>query len=222
MFYFISTVVTIGTKGAGIDAATDALVVQHFDRTAPLGTGTYKIAGNYGPVLRHQLAAKNEGFGITLHLDSATRTLIDEFSTSNFLAIQYQGEEGKDEKTTTLVVPKSNSILESITTKSVIDVARERFGWNVEQRGVAFEEVLQRKFGEVAAIGTAAAVTPVRSISYEKDMSKPGEYTKIEIGDGQKAGQGWINMRSELTAIQCGDSADDWGWLWPKEGVERK
>lgn len=87
-------------------------------------------------------------------LDSKTHTLIDEFSTSNFLALKY-GPSGNKEDVT-LVVPESPSILKSITTMSVIDLATKTFGWRVELRPVAFSEVANGGFDEVAAAGTAA------------------------------------------------------------------
>lgn len=64
---------------AAADApGVDALVLDTFDRAAPRGSGAFKLAGNYAPVFRHQAAAKKAGYGITMHLDSQTRTLIDE------------------------------------------------------------------------------------------------------------------------------------------------
>jgi branched-chain amino acid aminotransferase len=119
---------------------------------APLGTGSGKLGGNYAPVFRHSAEAKHKGFPITLHLDSKTRTYIDEFSTSNFVAL------AKDPCTqaTTFVVPESSSILKSVTTKSLIELAKS-FGWSVEMRAVPWPEVA--KFNEVAACGTAAVIT---------------------------------------------------------------
>ena len=97
-------------------------------------------------------AAKHAGYQITLHLDSKSRTMIDEFSTSNFVAIQ------KDESTqrTTFIVPESASILKSVTTNSLIELSKS-FGWTVEIRPVPFTEVAN--YSEVAACGTAAVIT---------------------------------------------------------------
>lgn len=114
-----------------------------------------QLAGNYAPSFLHALAAKKAGFAITLHLDSATRTQIDEFSTSNFLAIKKQTDPSQPK---TLVVPTSESILKSVTTKTIIQIA-EDFGWTVERRAILFQEVKDGVFEEVAACGTAAAVS---------------------------------------------------------------
>lgn len=73
------------------------------------------------------------------------------------------------------------------------------------------------KFDEVAAAGTAAVITPVRSVTYHTSAS---ETSKVEIGNGQTAGPGFIHLMSQLTGIQSGDVKDSYGWLWPKEGIQ--
>ncbi|OLL26855.1 putative branched-chain-amino-acid aminotransferase TOXF [Neolecta irregularis DAH-3] len=182
--------------------AFDALVVEDFDRSAPLGTGAAKLGGNYPVMLGIAAAAKAKGYGITLHLDSKTRTYIDEFSTSNFLAIKKGPGDSK-----VLIVPESKSILKSITTKSLIQIAKS-FGWSVESRLVPWDEV--HAFDEVAACGTAVVITHVKSIT------KGGE--KINIGDGT-LGRGFAELHARYTAIQQGDYEDSFGFMWPKEGI---
>ncbi|GAA6028219.1 hypothetical protein JCM8097_006923 [Rhodosporidiobolus ruineniae] len=215
-FTFIIHVTPTGSlygSAGGKAPAIDAVIVEDFDRAAPKGTGTYKLAGNYGPVLKFQAQAKQQGYAITLHLDSKTRTYVDEFSTSNFIAIKKPSS--PDEKTT-LVVPASDSILRSVTTKSLIDIAQS-FGWNVERRPVPFQEVIDGGLAEVMACGTAAAITPIRSITYN-DAS--GSKHKISIGDGETAGPHTLELLQELTGIQAGNREDKFGFLWPKEGVD--
>lgn len=141
-----------GTSG-GKAPAVDAFVIEEFDRAAPRGVGHAKLAGNYAPVFRHQAKAKKEGYAITLHLDSKHRTHIDEFSTSNFIGIKKPS--GVADEKPTLVVPASESILKSVTTKSLIGIA-ESFGWTIEPRPVPFQEVLEGGLSEVMACGTAA------------------------------------------------------------------
>jgi branched-chain amino acid aminotransferase len=109
----------------------DALVLEDFDRAAPRGTGAVKVGGNYAPVMRWSHAAKQQGFGLTLHLDSQTRSEIDEFSTSGFLGIKYD----REGRRTTLVVPDSTSIIDSVTSASCIDLAKS-LSWHVEKRPV--------------------------------------------------------------------------------------
>lgn len=162
-------------------------------------------------------AAKKEGYAITLHLDAKTRTHIDEFSTSNFLALKAPSAEGGKP---TLVVPTSPSILKSVTTKSIVGIAKDLLGWDVELRAVRFDEVTSGAFAEVAACGTAAALTPVRSITYLDGNEAGGEMRKVKLGDGEKAGPYFLQMLSMLTGIQAGDVKQDFGWCWPAEGLD--
>jgi branched-chain amino acid aminotransferase len=117
-----------------------------------LGTGSAKVGGNYAPVFGPSIAAKHAGYPITLHLDPRTRTYIDEFSTSNFVATKVD----PSTKKTTFVVPDSVSILKSVTTKSLVELCHD-FGWAVERRPVPWTEV--GSFSEIAACGTAAVIT---------------------------------------------------------------
>ncbi|KAF4539220.1 Branched-chain-amino-acid aminotransferase TOXF [Lasiodiplodia theobromae] len=140
-------------------AAADALVLEDFDRTAPKGTGAAKVGGNYAPVIRWSEKAKKEGFGITLHLDSRTNTEIDEFSTSGFIGVQARDDARGGYR---LVVPDSKNVIRSVTSVSCIELARS-FGWDVETRSIKYEELAS--FDEVIAVGTAAALVPIRSIT---------------------------------------------------------
>lgn len=106
-----------------------ALILEDFDRSAPDGTGSAKVGGNYAPVLRWSDKARNEGYGITLHLDSKTRTEIDEFSTSGFIGVKKVGED------ITLVVPDSKNVIQSVTSDSCLQIANS-LGWKTEVRSV--------------------------------------------------------------------------------------
>lgn len=106
--------------------AIDALVLDNFDRSAPRGTGRGKLGGNYSPVWPYQADAKQNGYGITLHLDSETRTMIEEFSTSAFVGI------GPNR---TLYVPDAPNAIKSITSESLATLA-EREGWKICQEKV--------------------------------------------------------------------------------------
>lgn len=177
----------------------DAVILEEFDRTAPHGTGSAKVGGNYAPVLRWSEKAREEGFGITLHLESKTRSEIDEFSTSGFIGVHQ-----KDGKTT-LVVPDSKNIVKSVTSDSVCDIARS-LGWSVEKRRVGYEEV--PTFEEVMAAGTAAALVPIRSIT----MKSKGD--KFEYKAAQKdPGPVCEKLLVQLKGIQQGKIKDTFGWL---------
>lgn len=177
----------------------DCLILESFDRAAPRGTGSAKIGGNYAPVLKHSEAARNAGFGITLHLDSQTRTLIDEFSTSGFLGVL------ETTPLPTLVVPKSESVIHSITSESVQEIAKS-WGWKVELRPVPVEEL--SKFSEVMAAGTAAALVPIKSI--RRNSTK----TLVEYCKGEEPGPRVVELLKALKGIQSGVEEDRFGWLY--------
>lgn len=109
----------------------DCLILEDFDRAAPEGTGSAKVGGNYAPVLRHSEKARDAGFGITLHLDSKTRSVVDEFSTSGFIGAHVRGEND-----VTIVVTDSKNVIQSVTSDSICEIAKS-FGWRVEVRPVS-------------------------------------------------------------------------------------
>ncbi|OOF95844.1 hypothetical protein ASPCADRAFT_207182 [Aspergillus carbonarius ITEM 5010] len=191
--------------------AVDALILEEYDRTAPSGTGSAKVGGNYAPVLRHSAAAYKDGFGITLHLDSKTRTMVDEFSTSAFIGVKRD----KDGGGITLVQPDSPNVIDSVTAASVLEIGERMLGYKVEKRTVRYEEI--GEFREVIAAGTAAALVPVRSIS----MKSRGDRWEFECG-GTEGGGGpvCVELLRLLQGIQTGEVADTFGWNWVVERPE--
>lgn len=180
--------------------AVDALILEEFDRAAPEGTGSAKLGGNYAPVLRWSEKARNEGFGITLHLDSKTRTEIDEFSTSGFLGVKQEDDR------VTVVVPDSKNVIKSVTSESIFQIARDVFGFNVERRPILYDEL--KSFTEVMAAGTAASLVPVRSITM-KSRGKKFEYAGKEDGE---PGPICLKLLETLKDIQHGKVKDQFGW----------
>lgn len=200
-----------------------ALILEDFDRAAPNGTGNAKVGGNYAPVLRWSDKARTEGYGITLHLDSARHEEVDEFSTSGFLGV-LQSDSGDK----TIVVPDSHCVIDSVTSQSVQDIARS-WGWKVEKRAINYRELPD--FVEVFAAGTAAALVPIRSITRRIDagaaqslrrtregharvsVPRDGEETVTYIPDGQEdAGPLAIKLLTTLQGIQLGKLDDQFGW----------
>ena len=177
-----------------------ALILEEFDRAAPEGTGSAKIGGNYAPVLRWSEKAHEEGFGITLHLDSKTRSVIDEFSTSGFIGVKQ--EEGER---FTIVVPDSKSVIKSVTSDSVCQIAKS-FGWNVECRPITYEEL--PSFTEIMAAGTAAALVPIKSITMKSRNDK-----FLYQGGGDEPGPACVKLLTTLKALQQGKIKDSFGWL---------
>lgn len=199
-------------------SAVDALVLEDFDRSAPHGTGSAKVGGNYAPVLRYSDRARQEGFGITLHLDSATRSEIDEFSTSAFIGVKY------NEGQTTIVHPDSQNAIDSVTAASIGDIARS-LGYRVEKRKVVYEELSE--FDEVIAAGTAAALVPVRSIT----MRSRDNVFQYRSGDQNQGGDVCVKLLQTLRGIQSGAIEDKWDWNlevrappqgWMEDGTSEK
>ncbi|GJC83332.1 transaminase htyB [Colletotrichum liriopes] len=198
-----------------------ALILDDFDRAAPNGTGHAKVGGNYAPVLRFSDRARNEGYGITLHLDSVRHEEIDEFSTSGFIGVKREGED------VTLVVPDSKCVIDSVTSDSIQHIARS-FGWKTEKRVIKYSEL--PAFSEVMAAGTAAALVPIRSITRRVDASSPqslaaagaqervssakaGEETVTYIPASQEdAGDICLKLLSTLKGIQLGKLDDQFKW----------
>ncbi|KAL2868782.1 branched-chain amino acid aminotransferase [Aspergillus lucknowensis] len=184
-------------------SAVDALILEDFDRAAPEGTGSAKVGGNYAPVLRHSAKAHAEGYGITLHLDSRTRSEIDEFSTSAMIAVKRDKVTGA----VTLVQPDSPNVIDSVTAASVCEIGRRWFGFAVEKRRIPYEELPE--FEEVMAAGTAAALVPIRSITRRSTDDK----FEYEVG-GEGAGGGEVfgKLLKTLKGIQLGKIEESLGW----------
>ena len=123
--------------------------VSDFDRAAPHGSGHIKAGLNYAMSMHAIVTAHQEGFDENLYLDAATRTNVEETGGANFLFVTKDGK---------LVTPKSNSILPSITRRSLVYVAKEYLGMEVEERTVPFAEV--KEFAECGLCGTAASGRP--------------------------------------------------------------
>jgi branched-chain amino acid aminotransferase len=170
------------------------LICRDIDRAAPLGTGIFKVGGNYAASMRAIIAARNGGYSSTIFLDSKEKKYIDECGPANFFGI----------KGNTYVTPKSESILGSITNMSLIDIA-ESLGMKAERRPVPVEELAE--FSETGACGTAAVITPIAKI-VDPDKNKIYEYCR----DG-KPGPVSMMLYEKLTAIQCGDAEDSFGWI---------
>jgi len=190
-YEFIVLVTPVGPYYKGGVKAVNALIVNDFDRAAPLGTGNIKIAGNYAASLKPNQVCKDLGFQIALYLNSSTRTCIEEFGTSNFIAVTKNG---------TLVTPNSKSILQSITKLSLLKLA-EVLNIDTEQREIKVEEL--DLFTEVGACGTAVVITPIGKIAY---------FDKI-YSYGDNFGPIMKKLYNTLRAIQYGDKEDIHNWM---------
>ena len=169
--------------------------VSDFDRAAPHGTGHIKAGLNYAMSLHAIVTAHKEGFDENMYLDAATRTKVEETGGANFLFVTKDGK---------VVTPKSNSILPSITRRSLVYVAEHYLGLEVEEREVFFDEV--KDFAECGLCGTAAVISPVgkiydhgNEICFPSGMDEMGPVTK--------------KLYETLTGIQMGTIEAPEGWI---------
>ena len=169
--------------------------VSDYDRAAPHGTGHIKAGLNYAMSLYPIVEAHNEGYSENMYLDAATRTYVEETGGANFIFITKDGK---------LVTPKSDSILPSITRRSILQVAKNYLGMETEERPVPFSEV--KEFAEIGLCGTAAVISPVGSIT-----CKDGE---IIVPSGMdEMGPVLTKIRETLTGIQMCDLPAPEGWV---------
>ncbi|HIS81159.1 MAG TPA: branched-chain amino acid aminotransferase [Candidatus Scatomonas merdavium] len=169
--------------------------VCDYDRAAPHGTGHIKAGLNYAMSLYAITEAHAQGFDENMYLDAATRTKVEETGGANFLFVT------KDNK---VVTPKSNSILPSITRRSLMVVAREYLGLEAEEREVYFDEV--KDFAECGLCGTAAVISPVgKIVDHGKEICLPSGMEKM--------GPVTRKLYDTLTGIQMGRIQAPEGWI---------
>jgi branched-chain amino acid aminotransferase len=193
-FTFVIFVTPVGPYFKEGIKPVNMLICRDIDRAAPLGTGIYKVGGNYAASMRAIIAARDGGYSSTIFLDAKEKKYIDECGPANFFGI----------KDNTYVTPKSESILKSITNMSLIEIARS-IGMNAERRQVPVEELAE--FSETGACGTAAVITPIAKI-VDPDKNRIYEYCK----DG-KPGPLSLKLYNMLMSIQSGDAEDEHGWI---------
>lgn len=173
---------------------TPMVIMREYDRAAPLGTGTYKVGGNYAASLQSGVKAHEMGYSAVLYLDAKEKKYLDECGPANFFGI----------KNNTYITPKSESILPSITNKSLMQLAQD-MGMKVERRQIPEEELAT--FEEAGACGTAAVISPILRID---DISENRTYSFCKDG---KAGPVSEKLYKKLRAIQYGDEPDTYGWI---------
>ncbi len=169
--------------------------VSDLDRAAPRGTGDIKAGLNYAMSLYNIVDAHEKGFDENMYLDPGTRTKVEETGGANFLFVTKDGK---------VVTPKSNSILPSITRRSLVYVAKEYLGLEAEEREITLEEV--KDFAECGLCGTAAVISPVgkvvdhgKEICFPSGMEEMGPITK--------------KLYDTLTGIQMGRIEAPEGWI---------
>ena len=171
------------------------LMLSDYDRAAPHGTGNIKAGLNYAMSIYAGEMAHSLGYNENMYLDAATRTYVEETGGANFLFVT------KDNK---VVTPKSDSILPSITRRSLMVVAKEYLGLEVEERPVRFDEV--KDFAECGLCGTAAVISPVGLVhTKDGDICFPSGMEEM--------GPVISKLRETLTGIQMGEIGAPEGWI---------
>lgn len=170
--------------------------ISDLDRAAPHGTGDIKAGLNYAMSLHNIMDAHRNGFAENMYLDPATHTYIEETGGANILFVTKGGK---------LVTPKSNSILPSITRRSLIQVAKDYLGIEVEERKINKNELAD--FAECGLCGTAAVISPIGKIV--------DHGTEINVPSGmEEIGPVLKKLRETLTGIQMGEIKAPEGWIY--------
>ena len=169
-------------------------MTRKYDRSAPLGTGIYKVGGNYAASLLANKNAHDLGYSCEFYLDAKEKKYIDEAGAANFFGI----------KNNTYITPKSTSILPSITNNSLMQIARD-LGLNVEQRPVPIEEL--ETMEEAGACGTAAVISPISRID-DPDAGK--SYVIAKNGTPGPISE---KLYKTIRGIQYGEIEDKHGWV---------
>lgn len=169
--------------------------VSDVDRAAPHGTGDIKAGLNYAMSLYNIVDAHNKGFDENMYLDPATRTYVEETGGANFIFVTKDGK---------VVTPKSNSILPSVTRRSLMYVAKEYLGLEVEERRIAKDEL--KDFAEAGLCGTAAVISPIgKIVDHGTEICLPSGME--EMGPVTK------KLYDTLTGIQMGRIEAPEGWI---------
>lgn len=192
-YMFMIFVTPVGPYFKGGFAANPYVIIREYDRSAPLGTGKYKVGGNYAASLAANKKAHDLGYACEFYLDAKEKKYMDECGAANFFGI----------KDNTYVTPKSTSILPSITNKSLMQLA-EDMGMKVERRQIPEEELAT--FEEAGACGTAAVISPISRID---DLE---ENKSFVISKDGKPGPVSLKLYNKLRGIQYGTEPDVHGW----------
>lgn len=164
--------------------------ISDYDRAAPHGTGHIKAGLNYALSMYPYKIAHDEGFDENIYLDSATRTYIEETGGANILFVTHDNK---------IITPKSDTILPSITKRSILAVAKDYLGIEVIERPVRFDEL--DTFKECGLCGTAAVISPIGAIY---DGTKDITFESTDV---------LMKIRELLTGIQQEDIEGPEGWV---------
>lgn len=192
-YTFVVYVSPVGPYFKGGLSPIRLIVTNDYHRAPLKGTGGVKAIGNYVPGMLPSGLAKKQGYAEVIYLDAAEEKYIEEVGAANFFAII-------DEK---IITPElTGSILPGVTRESVLYLAHEKMGLEIEERRISVDEALTAD--EVFCAGTAAIIAPIGSINYQG---------KEHIFSGGMVGKMTKKLYDELTAIQFGTGKDEFGWM---------
>ncbi len=199
-YLFMVMVTPVGSYFKEGFRPTNICIMREFDRVAPKGTGRWKVGGNYAASLEAGERAHELGYSAVLYLDPKEKKYVDECGPANFFAI----------KDGVYITPASESILPSVTNKSLMTLA-EDMGIKVEARHITVDEL--GEIDEAAACGTAAVASPIAEIH---DLDNDTKY--IVSPDGEP-GPITTKLYNKLRAVQLGEEPDEHGWNTIVEGL---
>ena len=192
-YTFVVYVSPVGPYFKGGLSPIRLIVTNDYHRAPLKGTGGVKAIGNYVPGMLPSGLAKKQGYAEVIYLDAAEEKYIEEVGAANFFAII----DGK------IITPElTGSILPGVTRESVLYLAHEKMGMEIEERQISVDEALTAD--EVFCAGTAAIIAPIGSINYQG---------KEHIFSGGMVGKMTKKLYDELTAIQFGTGKDEFGWM---------
>lgn len=181
------------------------VIPLNYDRAAPRGSGSYKVGANYAATFRPYQIAHNQGYMELLYLNSSTHEFIDEFGSSNFFGI----------KGNSYVTPLSDSVLPSITNKSLQEIAAD-LGMTVEKRHIPLEELAE--FEETGGCGTAVVITPMSHIDVKDILEEDKVRTVYRYCPDGEVGPVSTRLYKMITGIQKGEIEDIHGWCHEVKG----
>ena len=192
-YTFVVYVSPVGPYFKGGLSPIRLIVTNDYHRAPLKGTGGVKAIGNYVPGMLPSGLAKKQGYAEVIYLDAAEEKYIEEVGAANFFAII----NGK------IITPElTGSILPGVTRESVLYLAHEKMGLQIEERRISVDEALSAD--EVFCAGTAAIIAPIGCINYQG---------KEHIFSGGMVGKMTKKLYDELTAIQFGTGKDEFGWM---------
>ncbi|MBN2530026.1 MAG: branched-chain amino acid aminotransferase [Deltaproteobacteria bacterium] len=192
-YMFIVMVTPVGPYFKAGFKPVSLVIEEEFDRAAPNGVGDVKVGGNYAAGLRASFKAKANGFTEALYLDAREKKYLDESGPANFFGITQDGQ---------YVTPASHSVLPSITNMSLLQIADD-MGLRPQQRPIEVNEIFN--FVDAGCCGTAAVITPVKSITWR---DKEAVYCSDDM-----PGEYCARLYNRLVNIQLGIEEDIHGWI---------